>query len=279
MSSLGFRSLVLVTGLLFAGTATAESAPTSPGKSLDSEFKQAAAAIARGSFGEAVDRLELLADRGFVHPDASFNRAVAYLGRARSPQREAGDLGRAAQALSETLTLRPSDTQAESLLDSVRAEIGRKRARSGGANLVARPRLARAIAGLLPEGVWGVLAALGSLSLAVGIALRFRTREHGVPGALAIGVGAFLLVLGGALGFGARHFRRTSSPAVVVVDEARLLDESGRPLQGRIAEGNVVPEGADVVLLERRGGLARVEWGSTEGWVVGGQVRELPARP
>jgi hypothetical protein len=278
MGRLGFPSLVVVAGLALAGWAFAETAAP-PVKDAASEFAQAAAAIQKGAFGEAVDRLELLADRGLVHPDASFNRAVAYLGRARSPQREAGDLGRAAQALSETLALRPSDAQAETLLDAVRSEIGRKRARTGGSNLVARPRLARAIAGLLPEEAWGVLALLGSLSLATGIALRFRTREHGVPGALAVGVGALLLVLGGALGFAARNFRRTSTPAVVVVDEARLLDESGRPLQGRVAEGNVVPEGADVVLLERRGGLARIEWGSTEGWVVGGQVREVPARP
>lgn len=270
------RSLVVVAGLAIAGSSVAENA--APAFEPASEFQRAALAIEKGAFGEAIDRLELLADRGFVHPDASFNRAVAYLARARSPQREQGDLGRAAQALSETLALRSSDTQAEELLDSVRAEIGRKRARTGGANLVARPRLARAIAGLVPESVWGVLAALGSLSLAAGIALRFRTREHGVPGALAIGIGAFLLLFGGALGFAARHFRHTSTPAVVVVAEARLLDASGRPLQGRIAEGNVVPEGADVVLLERRAGLARIEWGSSEGWVVGGQVREVAAR-
>ena len=274
----GIRGLVVLAGLAFGALAFAESAPKDASAAQASEFEQAARAIDQGAFGEAVDRLELLADRGFVHPDASFNRAVAYLGRARSPQRQAGDLGRAAQGLSETLALRSSDTQAQALLDAVRAEIGKKRARSGGANLVARPRIARAIAGLLPETVWGVVAALGSLSLAVGIALRFMKKHHDVPGALAIGIGAFLLVLGGMLGFAARHFRRTSTPAVVVVDEARLLDESGRPLQGRIAEGNVVPEGADVVLLERRAGLARIEWGSTEGWVVGGQVREVLER-
>lgn len=280
MTRLGLRSLVVVATLALAGVAAADDAPvgTNAGGNPTSEFQAAAAAIGKGAYGEAVDRLELLADRGFVHPDASFNRAVAYLGRARSPQREAGDLGRAAQALSETLALRPSDTQAEALLDAVRSEIGRKRARTGGASMVARPRLARAIAGLLPEQAWGVLAALGSLALAAGIGLRFRTREHGVPGALAIGIGAFLLLLGGGLGFAARHFRLTSTPAVVVVEEARLLDEAGRPLQGRAADGNVVPEGADVVLLERHAGLARIEWGSTTGWVVGGQVRELPQR-
>jgi hypothetical protein len=277
MRRLGLSGLVVAAGLATGAPVSAQPAAT-PGLDATSEFKQAAVAIERGAFGEAVDRLELLADRGFVHPDASFNRAVAYLGRARSPQREAGDLGRAAQALSETLALRSSDSQAETLLDAVRSEIGKKRARTGGANLVARPRIARAITGLLPEVAWGVIAALGSLSLAIGIALRFRAKEHGVPAALAMGIGAMLLVLGGTLGFTARHFRRTSKPAVVVVEEARLLDASGRPLQGRAADSHVVPEGADVVLLERRAGLARIEWGSTEGWVVGGQVREVAGR-
>jgi hypothetical protein len=278
MTRLGVRGLLALAALASGAVAFAKSPPENASAAQASEFEQAARAIDQGAFGEAVDRLELLADRGFVHPDASFNRAVAYLGRARSPQRQTGDLGRAAQGLSETLALRSSDAQAQALLDAVRAEIGKKRARSGGANLVARPRIARAIAGVLPETVWGFVAALGSLSLAAGIALRFRTKEHGVPGALAVGIGAFLLVLGGVLGFAARQFRRTSTPAVVVVDEARLLDESGRPLQGRTADSHVVPEGADVILLERRAGLARIEWGSTEGWVVGGQVREVAGR-
>jgi hypothetical protein len=270
--------LVIVAGLVVTSVSGAESVASSKVDG-STEFGQAAEAIQKEAYGEAIDRLELLGDRGFVHPDASFNRAVAYLGRARSPQREAGDLGRAAQALCETLSLRPNDRAADTLLDAVRAEIGRKRARTGGANLVARPRLARAITGLLPEEAWGVLALLGSLSLAVGVALRFRVRDHGVPAALAIGIGSLFLFLGGTLGFTARQFRRSSVPAVVVVEEARLLDESGRPLQTRVAEGNVVPEGADVVLLERHGGLARIEWGSSEGWVVGGQVRECGPPP
>ena len=93
---------------------------------------------------------------------------------------------------------------------------------------------------------------------------------------LAAGV---LCLLGGALTAGARSFRTTSTPAVVVASEARLLDESGRPLPvSRSGEGNVAPEGAELYVLEHRGGLARVEWGSTVAWVVAGQLREL-ARP
>jgi hypothetical protein len=241
-------------------------------------FDEAVSTLERGAYGDAIDRFELLADQGFVHPDASFDRAVAYLGRARSSQRQPGDLGRAAAALAETLVLRPDDHTAESALEAVRSEIGRVRARTGGAPLVARPRLVRAFVGLLPEQAWGVIGALGSASLAWGLALRLflRRTTTEVPGALAIGVGGLLLCLGGGLALGARHFRRTSTLGVVVVPEARLLDESGRPLPVTPnADSNVVPEGAEVYVLDRRGALDRVEWGTTDGFVIAGQVREV----
>jgi len=242
------------------------------------DFADAVAALERGAYGDAIDHFELLGDRGFVHPDLSYDRAVAYLGRARSPQRQPGDFGRAAAALAETLALRPDDREAENALEAVRSEIGRARARTGGGPLVARQRLVRALVGLLPESVWGALAALGSFSLVWGLVLRLVLRRTGseVPGALAIGVGGLVLCLGGGLAAGARHFRRTSTLAVVVVPEARLLDESGRPLAvASSSESSVVPEGAEVYVLERRGGLDRVEWGTTNGYVIAGQLREV----
>jgi hypothetical protein len=268
--------LVLLAVLGTAAVASAEHPVVSA-----AEVALAVKAIDDGAYGEAIDHLELLADRGFVHPDASYDRAVAYIGRARSPQRQPGDLGRAAAALAETLALRPDDREAQSALDAVRQEIGRKRARTGGAPLIARPRLVRALVGLLPETVWGGVAVLGSLSLAWGLALRFLLRRTSaeVPGALGIGVGGLLLCLGGGLAGGARHFRRTSTLAVVVVPEARLLDETGRPLPVRPnGDSTVASEGAEMYVLEHRGGLDRVEWGTTDGWVVAGQLREVEHR-
>lgn len=246
--------------------------------STPSEFHAALLSIEQGAYGDAIDRLELLADRGVVHPDTSFNRAVAYVGRAHSPQRQPGDLGRAAAALAETLSLRPGDAEAEAALETVRSEIARSRARNGGAPLVARPRLARAIVGLAPEAVWGALAALGSLVLAWGIGLRLLARRASlaVPAALSIGIGALLFTLGGSLTAMARHFRKNSTLAVVIVPEARLLDASGRPLPvTQAAESSVAPEGAEVYVTEHRAGLTRVEWGSHDAWVVAGQVREV----
>jgi hypothetical protein len=261
--------LALAVGTL-AGTARADS--------LKSEFHAALLSIEQGAYGDAIDRLELLADRGVVHPDTSYNRAVAYIGRAHSPQKQPGDLGRAAAALAETLTLRPDDAEAEAALETVRSEIARTRVRTGGSPLDARPRLARAIVGLAPEAVWGTIAALGAFVLAWGLALRVLVKRASlaVPAALSIGIGVLLFVLGGSLTAVARHFRKNSALAVVIVPEARLLDASGRPLAvTQAAESSVAPEGAEVYVLERRAGLTRIEWGSHEAWVVAGQVREV----
>jgi len=66
----------------------------------------------------------------------------------------------------------------------------------------------------------------------------------------------------------------------VVVEEARLLDESGKPLpqKGGAADSVTIPEGASVYVLERRPTLDRVEWGSTEGWLSPGQIQILASR-
>ncbi|HEX7453559.1 MAG TPA: hypothetical protein VF294_14795, partial [Polyangiaceae bacterium] len=243
------------------------------------DFAAANQALKRSAFTEAIDTLELLADRGFVHPDASFNRAVAYVGRARSSSAAAGDLGRAAAALSEVLLLRPDDEEADTGLARIRAEISRRHAREGTAPVMARASLGRAVSSLLDENTWAKVALLGSLLLTVGLGLRrFVTRTSAqLAGAVGIGLGALLLVSGAGLTAGARHFRLTSSPAVIVADEARLLDETGKPLPQRsgTADSVTIPEGASVYVLERRPALFRVEWGSGEGWLTPGQVRIL----
>src|SRR5262249_9047069 len=125
---------------------------------------------------------------------------------------------------------------------------------------------------------WGVIGALGSASLAWGLALRLFVRRTTteVPGALAIGVGALFLCIGGGLALGARHFPQSSTLAVGVLPPARFLDEAGRPLPpSSNGESSVVPEGAEVYVLEQRGALDRVEWGTTDGFVIAGQVREV----
>lgn len=270
--------LVLLTLLLALPAAHALAAPNES----ERDFAAASEALKRGAYTEAIDRLELLADRGFVHPDASFNRAVAYVERARSSAASPGDLGRAAAALSEVLVLRPSDEQAELGLSRIRAEISRRHAREGVAPVMARDSLGRAATSLFDENVWATLALVGSLLLTVGLALRrfVQRTSAGLAGAIGIGIGAVMLLVGAGMTAGARHFRLTSSPAVIVADEARLLDETGKPLPQKrgSADSMTVPEGASVYVLERRPTLYRVAWGSSEGWLNPGQVRILATR-
>jgi hypothetical protein len=269
--------------LLFAlGVLSAGARPARADAAAERDFQAANDALKRGAYTEAIDTLELLADHGFVHPDASFDRAVAYVERARSSAAAPGDLGRAAAALCEVLVLRPDDEAAEAGLSRIRAEISRRHAREGTAPVMARPSLGRAVTSLFDENVWALVAASGSFLLALGLALRrfVKRTSAELAGAVGIGVGAFLLVTGASLTAGARHFRLTSSPAVIVVEEARLLDESGKPLPQRAgaADSVTVPEGASVYVLERKPTLDRVEWGSAEGWLTPGQFQILAAR-
>jgi hypothetical protein len=256
----------------WAASAAAESPEQAYGAALGS--------LAKGADNEAIDRLELLADQGFTHPDASLARAAAYLARAESASPRPGDLGRAAAALSEALILRPDDAQAERALEAVQGEIARRKSRQAESVMV-RPRLGRAIAALLPEQIWASVALLGSLALTLGIVLR-RVSARGfarLTGAVAIGVGAALMAGFGTLAYAAQQFRSTSQPGVVVVPEARLSNESGRPLPQKTgADSTSVPEGATVYVKERRDGRCLVEWGNTDGWLSLSDVRLLGSR-
>lgn len=270
MSGLG--RVVLLVALCWPALAQAESS--------EQTYAAALAALKKGADNEAIDRLELLADQGFSHPDASLARGAAYIARAEGKGARPGDLGRAAAALSEALLLRPGDAQAERALEAVQAEIARRKERQG-ESVVVRPRLGRAVVALLPEQAWAALATICSLLLAFGIVIR---RSARVPlwrltGAVAIGIG---VTLGAAFGCGAlaaQRFRTTSQAAVVVVPSARLADETGRPLPSkRGADTTTVPEGATVYVGQRREGRYLVEWGNTDGWLGASDVRLL-ARP
>jgi hypothetical protein len=142
---------------------------------------------------------------------------------------------------------------------------------------MARPSLGRAVATVASESVWAAVAVLGSAAAAVGLALlRFSSRYGArLAGSVALGVGLLLLTLGAALLASAGHLRRTSTPAVVVVERARMLDDQGRAIAARQGEADSVPEGALVHVGERRGGLSRIVWGTSEGWLIAGQLREL----
>jgi hypothetical protein len=239
--------------------------------------REALSAVQRGSFDEAVDELELLADQGFVHRDASLARAYAYLERARSRAARPGDLGSSVAALEEARWIGPEEASVEPALERIRSEIARRRAREASTELVQRPALGRAITGLLPEDTWAIIAGLGSLLLTAGLFARRFVKGRGaeIAGAVGIVTGFVLFTTCGALAAVARHYRTSTRPAVVVANEARWLEADGRPAARRGRDSNVIPEGALVYVTEEREGRLRVEWGSLEGWVNASQLRLL----
>lgn len=254
-------------------------------------FQRGVASLKNGEVNDAVEVFEALADRGFVHPDASFDRALSYLGRVRAGAERPGDLGRAAAALEETLLLRDSDRDAETALELVRAEVARRRARSGSsADVDARPTLDRAVFGFASEWTWAILAAIASLVLTAGLVLRWVAGQMAEKGAetqrdmplegplhlastIAVPIGVVCLLVFAILAAGARQLRLTTAEGVVVAPEAHLLTE-----KGVLTSRGAIPEAARVELGEQRGALVHVRWGAVDGWTQSDAVRRL-ARP
>jgi hypothetical protein len=250
--------------LLFASAAAADEAAAP-----EALFKRSAEALARGEYGAAIDGLEALADQGFVHPDASYDRGLAYVMRVRAKADKPGDLGRAAAGFEEALRLRPGDADADAALDLVRAEVTRRRSRREDVVDV-RPTLDRMVVGLASEDTWGFAAIAASVLLAVGLVLRRRPAGplH-VAGSVLGPVATVALCALVPLAVGARALREGTRAAVVVAPEVTLTDEAGKP-------GNTtVPEAAAVEVGERRAGLVHVRWGSSEGFAPASSVRLL----
>jgi hypothetical protein len=287
------RARALVLALVFGSLASQARADVAPEETAESVFRKGVVALRDGAINDAVDSFEALADRGFVHPDASFDRSLSYLGRIRAGIERPGDLGRAAAALEETLLFRPDDRDAETALELVRAEVARRRARTGSsADVESRPTLERAMLGVASEWTWSILAAVSSFVLTLGLVLRMiavardeaRIREGRAPDGAREGVlhlasqiaipigGACLLVFAG-LAAGSRHLRLTTREGVVVAPEAHLVTE-----RGTAGAGGSIPEAARVEIGETRGSLVHVRWGSVEGWTQSDAVRRL-ARP
>lgn len=246
-------------------------------------FEHATAELRRGAFGEALAQYEQLSDRGVVDANVSFNRALAYLSRAESPARRAGDLGQAVAGLRESITLSSGDdTEAAHLVELVRREIARERSQRGLDPLFVEPPLGRALVQLLPENGWAGIALFTSLGLSVALLLR-RWPAH-TPQRLAGNVASvlcalFLLASGGLAGW-AVYLRKTETEAVVVVEQATLLHDDGTPLRAsKLANGApLVPEGASVFVKSRRGRLSHVRWGNVKAWVQSQQLRPLASR-
>lgn len=226
-------------------------------------FREGADALAVGKFDDAIALLEAHADREPAHPDASFNRALAYLTRVKAGAERAGDLGRAAAALEETLILRPDDGDAAHALELVRAEVARRRAGSHKNLVVATPSLDRLVVGLASPRTWGMLAIAASWLFALGILMRRKSAGSvRLAGTLLTPLAAVALLALLPLAFGSARLAARSRPGVLVVREAFLTDETGQALGG-----DPVVEAARLELGVERGALVHARYGTREGWL------------
>lgn len=268
-----FPAALLAPALL----AMALSSRAEPPLSDDALFAAGVSALERGATDEAIDDFELLADRGVVHPDISYDRGVAYAKRAASHSARGGDFGRAAAGFREAVLLRPEDDAAAQALERVQHEIARRRARSGAGQIELSPSLRRILTGLLDESTWAVLAAGASLVLTLGLGARLfgKGPRLELAGVVAASLGTLALLVCGGFALLAGRERASTRHAVVIVAEAHLVDDGGATVTG---PGSVLPEGASVLVLESRGTRAKVEWGTLEGWMSLGQLRLL-SRP
>ncbi|MEN9577640.1 MAG: hypothetical protein RJA70_649 [Pseudomonadota bacterium] len=253
--------------------------PPQPTESATADLvERASDAVKRGAFSEAISAFEQLSDRGYLNPDASYNRAVAYLQRAESAKQKPGDLGQAAAGLREAALLDRGGPSAEGLLTAVRQEVSHLRSRQGRDPVVVQPELGRALTSLVSEQLWGFVAALGSLALSLGLVLRRSSdATQRLAGLSAAYSGAVVLALFGALTLSAMRYRQTSQEAIVVVDEARLLDASGNALTAKAlgVDTTAIPEGASVYITAQRGTLLSVSWGTLRAWVRRSDLRPL----
>jgi len=237
-------------------------------------FRRGSEALSMGKFEEAIEQFEAFADRVPSHPDASFNRGMAYLLRVRSGAEKNGDLGRAAAAFEETLIMRSDDDDARHALSLIHAEVARRRARSGKPVVVSSPSLDRLVVHLASARSWGIGAVVASFLLALGLLLR--RRQEGpvhLAGTLLWPISAVALVALLPLTLAATELQRSSRPGVLVLREAYMMDEKGVALGG-----DPITEATRLELGQRRGGRVSVRYGTREGWLDASAVRPLRTR-
>jgi hypothetical protein len=257
--------------------ADAPAAVAASGTDSTAAFEVALGALRDGRPHDAVAQFEALADRGIVDPAASYDRGLAYVARVRSGVDVPGDLGQAAHAFEEAAELAADGAlkaDAARATALVRSEVARRRARSGEtADIERRETLGWAVVHMLPERVWAWCAVLASVAMAAGFLLRERGRSLrsrlGAHVTLAFSV-PFTVVFG-ALTYAARWERQHVVDGVVIALQARATDERGVAKPG----GQTIPEAARVAVLEQRGAVLRIRWGSHEGWVLASTVRRI----
>lgn len=270
----------LLACLVLATTARADE--DAPQEEVDPTalFRGAHEALAADRPGEAIAKLEALADRGIVDAVVSFDRGLAYAARVRAGAEQPGDLGRAAHGFEETreLTRDPSLLKdAASALAVVRSEIARRRSRTGDSVEIEHGlSLGRSIVDLLPENLWALFAAIMAIVLSASILVRHRVTlpRAKVAATTSAAITGSLLVITSVLAWAARDARLHLREGVIVTPNARLLDARHLALDG-VAP---IPEGARTRIVEESGGFSHVLIGSADGYVPSSAVLPIAKR-
>jgi hypothetical protein len=243
-------------------------------------FAAGTEALASERPSEAIAQFEALGDRGVVDAALSFDRGLAYAERVRSGGEQPGDLGRAAHGFEEAKQLSRDPAlvaDANRALATIREEVARRRARSGEtAPLETGDGLARSIVKLLPENVWAILAAVLSAILSIAIVMRARASapRAKVAATTTLSVSGGLLFAFALLAVAARDARLHLREGVVVVPNARLLDEK-HVVRGDVAP---LPEGVKVRIVDEAPPFARIATGGVEGHLPASAVLPLAKR-
>ncbi len=230
-------------------------------------------AIRDGRLDDAIAELEALADRGIVGSGVAYDRGLADALRARSGAGLPGDYGRAAHGFEEALRRDPHDAAARRALEEVRREIARRDARATGkAEELAATPFGRAILVSLPGDAWAGLALVGSVVLAIALAVRPRLPRGGLRLAASTTsiVALSLTLVASGLGLSASWLRRTLKEAVVVAPYAAASPEAAGPSID-------LDEGQRVDVLEERATTTKVRTDRGEGWAPRDALRPLPS--
>jgi tetratricopeptide (TPR) repeat protein len=240
---------------------------------LRTHFSAATQALQAGRIEEAIAGFESMADRGLAHPDASFNRGIAYLKRAHSPAAQLGDLGQAVAAFRETLALGRDDEAAQTLIDGSLLEIAARQSDARSAQITtAEPLYLQALKAVdptLPLGfsVLGAILCLVALPFTLKAELKARALAVLILGGLLWTLGSAVYLMEDALVVRARY-------AVVVVPRAEPRDALARKLRGAQA----FPEGTEVRVAKLQGNLVEVRGALEPVWLLSSDLRIVQSR-
>lgn len=274
--------LVLLAMLVSVAASADEPQATVEDQDPATIFREATDALAGERPSDAITKLESLSDKGVIDAVASFDRGLAYARRvhAGANAEQPGDLGRAAHGFEEAreLTRDPAlaDEATRSLI-AVRAEVARRRARSGEPiELESGVSIGRSIVGLLSENAWAILSIVLCAILTAAIVIRSRVTlaRAKVAATTTCAVSGVLLLITAICAWAARDARLHLREGVVVTPNARLLDER-HVVRDAVAP---VPEATRVRIVDEAGGFAHVVVFGQDGWLASSAVLPIAKR-